>query len=262
MATLASESKTRSETLPVARDRGFLWLASLCAAIGIVGFMPTYWLQVPAGTFTGSPLLHLHALLFTGWLVLLVSQAVQVSRGRMTHHRAWGLFGISLASMMLVVGVMTAVVLMEARLARGEGDAARAFLILPLSSIGVFFAFVVAAIGNIPRPEWHKRFIIVATVSALQAAIARFFFLYANGMQPGLNPGSLPVRPVSGPLMGHLLLDLVLVVGMAIDRRRRGKVHPAWLWGLAVLVLVQLARAPISATAAWQSFADWLTRFT
>lgn len=260
MATLASEAVSKPRA--VTRDRSFLWLAILSLLIAVVGFTPTYWAQLPAGTTNASPLIHLHALAFTAWPLLLVSQALRIERGKLRNHRFWGIAGISLATIMLIVGIATAVVAMQARLANGEGDAARAFLIVPITGVGVFYLYFMAAAFNFTRPEWHKRFVIVATSSVLQAAVARFVFFAKHGIGPGVRPSSFPVVPVTAPLVGSLLLDLMVVFGMVIDWRRDGRPHPAWLWGLAGLLVVQGARAPLSSTSAWLSFADWLTRFT
>jgi uncharacterized membrane protein YozB (DUF420 family) len=255
MAPTPARREARRSTL-------YVWASAIGLLIAVGGFLPSYWMQLPAGTLNGTPLMHLHAALFTAWPLLLLSQASLIARGGLRHHRAWGLAGISLASMMLVVGVITGVVGMTDRLAAGYGDPARQFLIVPFTAISVFFAFFVAAIANINRPEWHKRFIVIATSSVLVAPMARFFFLYNNGMGPGLRPGALPPAPVTVSLMPIAVLDLLLVVAMAFDWRREGRLHPAWLWGLGILVPIQLLRAPIAQTQAWLQFADWLAHFT
>ena len=242
-------------------SRFYVWISLLFLFIAVGGFVPTYWAQLPAGTLNGTPLMHVHAVLFTAWPLLLVSQAVLIARGGLRHHRVWGLAGISLASMMLIVGLMTAVVALQDRLAAGDGDPARSFLIVPFTAIGLFFAFFAAAVANVSRPEWHKRFIVIATTSVLTAAMARFFFFAANGMAAGLRPGALPPAPVSRTLGPMALLDLIIVGAMIWDKRRNGKVHPAWNWGLAILIPIQLLRAPVSQTQAWLAFADWMTRF-
>jgi len=243
------------------RSGFYIWTSVLFLLIAVGGFVPTYWAQLPAGTFDGMPLIHLHALLFTAWPLLLLSQAVLIARGGLRHHRMWGLAGISLASLMLVVGLMTAVVALQDRLAAGYGDPARSFLIVPFAAIGMFFVFFAAAVANINRPEWHKRLIVIATTSVLGAAMARFFILAANGMAAGSRPGALPPLPVSRTLGPAALLDLIIVGAMIWDKRRNGKVHPAWIWGLAILVPVQLLRDPVSHTQAWLAFADSMTRF-
>ncbi len=250
-----------ARSIAARRDRTFLWLSVLSLLIATLGFFPTYWAQIPSGTTNARPLIHLHALVFTAWPVLLVVQTILIERGRIRNHRAWGIAGVSLATTMLLVGLTTAVTVMESRLANGEGDAARAFLIVPFTGVSVFYLFVMAATLNNTRPGWHKRFIIVATSSVLQAAMARFFFFARHGMAPGMRPTSFPSIPVSAPLAGSLLLDLMVLCGMIVDWRQDGRPHPAWLWGLGGLLTVQLLRGPISATPGWLSFADWLTRF-
>lgn len=259
MATLA-QPLAPARRRWVARTRFYFWLSLACLAVGVVGFAPTYWLQVPAGTFTGTPLIHLHAAVFTAWLLLLVGQNWRIAQGRLEHHKAWGLVGISLATAMLVIGWMTAIVGLQERLAAGYGDKARAFLIVPLFSVTVFFAFVIAAMANIRRPEWHKRFIFVGTAIALMAAVARFFLLYFKGFGPGIRPASFPPNPVNASIPALFVVCLIVVAGMIHDWRTRGRPHPAWVIGLSVLVVGGLLRGPVSATPAWLAFADWTTR--
>ena len=259
MATLAQPvSPPRART--TGRTRFYFWLSLVCLAIGVGGFTPTYWLQMPAGTFVGTPLNHIHAVVFTGWLLLLVGQNWRIAQGRLDHHRAWGLVGISLATMMLAVGYLTGIAGLSDRLAAGYGDDARAFLIVPFYSVTMFFAFVVAAMANIRRPEWHKRFIFVATSVVLMAAVARLILLARKGYVPGLRPSNFPPAPINQSLPSLFIVCLLIVAGMIYDGRSRGRVHPAWTIGLAVLVVGGLLRAPISATPAWQAFADWTTR--
>jgi hypothetical protein len=246
------------------RDRArtfYVWLALACFIAAFGGFAPTYWLQLPAGTFVGKPLVHLHAALFSGWTLLLLSQTMLAARGRLSHHRAWGMAGISLATAMLLVGLAVAIGSMTHGVAAGYGDRSRAFLILPVTSILVFAGFFAAAIANINRPEWHKRFMFVATASLLEAAIARIFFILATGGGPGMRPGLGPPPPVAIGLGGGLAGDLVIVAGMAFDWRTRGRPHPAWLIGLVVAVTMQVLRGPISTTVPWLAIARGLEVF-
>jgi len=237
----------------------YVWMAGICALIAFGGFAETYWLQLIPGTFTGSPLLHLHGALFSAWTLLFLSQTWLASQGRLDHHRAWGLVGISLATAMVFVGSATAITNMVGRLAR-DGDAARGFLIVPLSALGVFAIFFAAAVADINRSEWHKRFMLVATASLLQAAVARFFFIAATGGGPGARPGLAHPPPMMTTVMGGLLVDLLVVAGAVYDWRTRGRPHPAYLIGLAVLLASQFMRLPISTSPTWYAIADSLGR--
>ena len=98
---------------------------------------------------------------------------------------------------MLFTGFAVAIQGLQVRLDAGYGDPARAFVIVPISTVTMFAAFVTAAIVNLKRPEWHKRLMLVATVSLLQAAVARFFFLATTGGGPGYHKSvRTPLYPV------------------------------------------------------------------
>src|SRR5262245_4650550 len=103
-----------------------VWVAGVCSLVAFVGFAPTYWMQLAPGTFVGSPLLHLHALLFSAWTLYFLAQTTVAARGQVGRHRAWGLLGVSLATAMVFVGVAAANDALSRRLAAGLGDAARA----------------------------------------------------------------------------------------------------------------------------------------
>jgi len=211
----------------------YVWMAGICAFIAFGGFAETYWLQLLAGTFVPSgPLLHLHAGLFSAWTILLLSQTWLAAHDRLDNHRAWGLVGISLATALIFVGVATAIHSMMTRTG-ADGEAARRFLIVPITAIGGFAILFAAAVANIGRPDWHKRFMLIATFSLLQAAVARVFFLLSTGGGPGARPGLGPAAPVATSLAGSGV----------------------------VMVALQLIRVPLSDTPQWLAFAGSLGSF-
>jgi uncharacterized membrane protein YozB (DUF420 family) len=242
-----------------ARSRFFLWLATACAAIAILGFMPTYWLQVPAGTFVGTPLLHIHGVLNTVWVLFLMSQAWLISQGKIRNHRDWGLAGVALATAVVIVGYATAIVSLQERLAHGEGNAARSFLSTAFFAMTLFAIFTAAAIACTRQPDWHKRLMIAGTISLIDAAAGRVGFFFVVGHGPGIRPGLMPLPPEAMPTIVGLLLQLIVVAGMIHDRRTRGSIHPAWILALAVAVPTLLLKIPLSHSAGWLAFADWTT---
>jgi uncharacterized membrane protein YozB (DUF420 family) len=247
---------------PVRTSTGyfFVWMAAACAAVAFGGFAETYWLQLAAGTFVGGPLLHLHGALFSAWTLLLLSQTWLAAQGRLDHHRAWGLAGISLATGLLFVGMATAIAGMVSRIPV-DGDVARRFLVVPVTSLGGFAVLFVAAIANINRSDWHKRFMLVATIALLNAAVARVFFVMATGGGPGARPGLTGSPPIPVTVGAGLIADLLIVAGAVYDWRTRGRVHPAYLVGAAVVVGLQLVRIPLAQTPIWLAFADSMAKF-
>lgn len=243
--------------------RGFyVWMAAACVLVALVGFAPTYWLQLAPGTFVGSPLLHLHGLLFSAWPLYLLLQTALVARGRVGRHRVWGLLGVSLATAMVLVGFAVANDVLAARLAAGYGDAARAFHIASTSMITLFGAFVCAAILCVSRPEVHKRLMLLATASMIPPAIARLFFAANAGITPGLRPGLGPPRTIESVLAPTLIADVLILAGVVHDMRTRGRPHPAYLIGGAFLLTVQILRGPVSTTQWWYAVTDFLARFS
>jgi hypothetical protein len=72
-------------------------MAIVAALTVFVGFAPTYFLKALFGAPSLSPLLHVHGLLFTSWIVLLAAQTALVAGRRTDVHRRLGLAGGVLA---------------------------------------------------------------------------------------------------------------------------------------------------------------------
>jgi hypothetical protein len=255
MATIATPVRH------VSANRFYVTMALIFVAIAFGGFFATYWLQVARGSFTGSPMLHLHGLLFSLWPLFFLSQATLVANRKVRVHRAWGLFGISLATAMLFTGLAVAIEGMRNRIDAGFGEVGRSFAIVPISGITLFAVLVGAAIANTRRPEWHKRFMLVATAGILQAALARFFFLAATGGGPGMRPGLGPPQSIERTMMPAAIVALLVIAAMIHDRRSRGRVHPAYWWGFGALLAVFAARPVIGYSNAWLRFTDVLLAF-
>jgi hypothetical protein len=200
--------------------------------------------------------------LFSAWTLLFLLQTTLAALGRVDRHRAWGLLGISLATAMVFVGFAAANEVLAKRLAAGFGDRARAFHIVSTSMITLFGVFVFAAIAYVARPQIHKRLMLLATISVIPPAIARLFFAVNVGIGPGLRPGLGPPRTVESVLTSGLIADALILAGLIYDMRTRGRPHPAYLIGGAIIVAVQVLRVPMSTTEWWHAIADLLARFS
>jgi hypothetical protein len=215
-----------------------------------------------AGTFVGgNVLLHVHAALFSAWCVLFVTQSWLVARGHVADHRAWGLVGVSLASVMVVIGFWVAVHAENVMLAKGYGDQARAFFYLPLTGILEFAAFFAAAVALRRKTEWHKRFMLAGTAGLLEAGAARIGFLMATGGGPGARPGLSPPPPVASGIAGSLIVSAFLLAALVYDWRSRGRPHPATLIGLVAILGFGFLGPAIAATPAWMRMVDALAAF-
>lgn len=247
MATIAATTYSRT-TAPGAYDRLFYSGMALTMALTVViGFARTYYLRSyfgPSTSVTGgtalSPLVHIHGALFTAWIALFIVQTALVAARRIAIHRALGLAGVALAAAMVVVGTQTAI----AAAARGSappGLEPVVFLVVPLFDLILFSGFVATAVYRRRDKEAHKRLMLLAYMSIIVAGVARI-------------PGMITL----GPLGFFAVSFLFAVVGMIYDRWSRGRIHPVYKWGFAMLVLSVPVRLGLSSTAVWRSFAESL----
>lgn len=224
-------------------------MALACAAVAFLGFAPTFFLPLATGKFSAPPSVHVHGIVFFAWSLYFVYQAWLPVSDQTGRHRSVGLIGVSLATAMTIFGFLAGVTSMQRSAAVGQTDAGIAFAIVPWSGI-LFFAVVFATgIAMVRRPEVHKRLMLLAGISILDAAVARWFLTF---LAPPGPPGPPPVAVTIPPAFVAYLL---LVVAMVHDWRTRGRPHAVYVIGGIVLVAVKLLNLPVSATHAWHAFA-------
>jgi len=227
------------------RERLFyVGISAMIAITVFAGFAPSYFLKSYFGSPPLIPLLHLHGLVFSSWIVLLLTQTTLVAANRTDIHRRLGIAGGVLAGLMVVIGTMTAIVRASQGAAAG-GTPPLVFLAIPLFDMLVFASLVSAGFYFRRRTDVHKRLMLLATISILAAAIARLPF------------GILK----AGPPAFFGLTDLFIVVCIGYDLITQRRLHRATVWGGLLIVLSQPLRLMISGTSAWMAFATWLTHW-
>jgi hypothetical protein len=100
--------------------------------------------------------------------------------------------------------------------------------------------------------EIHKRLMLLAGISILDAAVARWFIFFLA--PPG--PAGPPPVPVTIP--PAFVAYLLLVVAIVYDWRTRGRPHPVYIYGGLALVALKLLNLPISISGSWHAFAGGL----
>ena len=227
----------------------YFYMALSCMAVAFLGFAPTYWMPLASGSFPSMPVIHFHGLLFFVWSLYFVFQSWLAASGQIARHRTIGMIGVSLATAMTIFGFLAGVNAMKRSAALGLTNEGIAFAIVPFSGILFFAVVVTLAIANVRRPEIHKRLMLLAGISVLDAAVARWFLTF---LAPPGPPGPPPV-PVTIP--PAFVAYLLLVAAIVYDWRTRGRPHPVYVYGGIALVAVKLLNWPISTTAAWHSLA-------
>ena len=247
MSIYATVPQSVSKGLPGRKyDRQFFFaMTVLLTTVVAIGFAPTYYL---AGGFQAplpSRIVHIHAAVFSAWMILLMVQTGLISAKRVGWHRKLGMAGFVLAIAMVVLVVLTA-----ASLAARVKGAPAMELVLGLLSVTFTDAFdfaVLAGFAYALRRDAaaHKRLIIIATVCLTRAAFFRWH---------------VPIlfRQVY-PAYAATYVLLLLLAGYDLWSTRR--IHRATMWGsLFLIVMGQLTRL-IGPSAPWHAFAHWVQRW-
>jgi hypothetical protein len=218
------------------RTRFYVGLALLIAVITLAGFAPSLYGSVIEGV--ARPwFIHLHAVVYVGWIALLIAQSVLASNGNIDLHRRVGSFGIAYGCVVLILGVVVTFAAAVVHLKAGEWPMQRAanFLALALGDMVLFGGFFGAAVWYRHRPEIHKRLMLLASVALMFAGAGRLWFLG---------------EPTNIPALLAVWYTPVLI-GMAYDLATRRRVHPVYIVG-AVIMGAWLVRLPFGASAMWQ----------
>lgn len=163
---------------PAARARR-RWIypavATFITAMVLWGFSATYFSPLVAGGLDRPWIVHVHAVVFTGWLALFLAQTALAASGRVRWHRRLGVLGVVHGVLVFVTGI--AVTIGTASIYVGAGvwefEPTAAFLLLPLGDMALFAGFFGAGIAARRRPDVHRRLMLAATVAAAYPGFAR-----------------------------------------------------------------------------------------
>ncbi len=219
----------------------YIWLSGVMALMAIVGFWPTYYGPLTRRTLVQSPLIHLHAVVFTGWLAVFAAQAVFAATGRLRWHVRFGRIGIAYGVGLIVLGLTTGV-LRAAALPRG-GHAEGLLYVISVDML-IFASFFGAAVWFRRRPDIHKKLMTVAATALLVAASARMWFMPA---------------PPLGLICMFLLWSSPMLVAVGFDWRHTRRIHPVYLLGLAAFAF-RVWSEPLALTSQWAAFTNVVLR--
>jgi FtsH-binding integral membrane protein len=220
---------------PPTRKNASKWLYPALAlammATVVWGFWRSYYGPLIHGDMHRPWIIHLHAVVFTAWMLLFLLQASLPSLGRPNLHRRIGRVAMAYGMVVALVGIAASILVPASRVAAGQMPLERASLVVlyNLTDIVTFGGFIAAAMYQRRRPESHRRLIICAVVALTGAAVGR-------------------VLP-SGSLLYLLVWLLPLLVLIAIDLLQRRRPHPVSLTGIAVFAAVASKVAILSTSS-------------
>ena len=226
-------------------SRFFFAYATLLLVIVFVGFSPSLFLRV---AFENPPIplyLHVHGAILTGWFVGLVAQAWLVHSGNVSLHRRLGYFAAAYGLVVVAGGLLATFNTVSRNLGPGvtfntdmaEIDPALGSGITYLSFVSAvvwlnfvavlaFATLIGAAVIFRSRPDFHKRLILVGTVSILGPALARISRYEILGGE-------------QGPFVPLALLSLLAAI-LIYDWAMLKKIHRASLVAIGFAIALNI----------------------
>ena len=180
MATSPAPNPALSARL---RDRRFYFFVTiLTAAIVFAGFARTFFLNGWFAKLHLSPLFILHGVIFSSWLVVLVTQSMLVSAKKIHIHKKLGYASIAIVTAMFAFGWMMSVRAAQRGFTPPGGPPPTTFFAFQLLGLFAFVAFIGSGYLLRNRPETHKRLMVSGTVLILTPAVARIFLLFTSNL--------------------------------------------------------------------------------
>lgn len=221
-------------------DRFFVWAAWLIALVIVSGF--SVHLAMGRSSFAAPLVVHAHAVVFMGWVAIYVTQATLASNGALGLHRRLGWIGAAWVPAMVVLGCAVTVHAVQYLRTPFFFQPAH-FLVGNPATLFAFAGLTAAAVAMRRRTDWHRRLHLCGTAMILGPGFGRLLPM------PLMQPWGFEAAVLAGLLFP--------AAGMVADARRRGRVHPAYRWGMGVaaltLAVIELVgRGPIGlAIHAW-----------
>jgi hypothetical protein len=213
-------------------------MSLLLAAVVVLGFSRT----VNDSLFHATPprpfLLWIHGTVFAGWVVFFIAQSALVRIHRVSWHRFLGWFGVGLATVMVPLGIAIAIIMARFDAVRLHMTDTNAFLAIPFYGMLAFSVIIGLAIYWRKRPEFHRRLMFVATCGLMDAAFARFDFVFDHHFF-------------------FLCVDLLIVLGVVRDFVVDRRVHKVYLYALPAVIIGQNL-----ALYMWRMNPHWWHRMT
>lgn len=196
--------------------------------------------QIDRGIFV---LVAVHALAITAWFVLFLAQSLLITvRNRKLHMKlGWSAIAIGVT----IAGTGTLVAIRSVQLTPKFvffGMEYPRFLLVMLTEMAMFTAFLTAGILTRKKPKIHRAMMLLTSLAILPGATARFPALYSVFGQSGW-------IGLFGPVF--CLGAILLLVRAAMTR----KFDPWFAGGYAVWVIAYIASTNLSLTDAWSRMA-------
>lgn len=166
------------------RKASAVWLGVLWVGM-VAGFSVDFPLYLHANP-APPKVVHIHAVIFSTWMLILTAQVLLVLGDRVSLHRKLGWFAAGWACLMAIFGPLAAFAWHAVNLGLPSGDPP--FLSVQLLNMLGFLALLIWGITQRRNPATHRRMMILSTVALADPGFSRF-----SGWVWPNTPQTLPV---------------------------------------------------------------------
>lgn len=218
---------------PVTDDRRFMRnMISVMAILLVAGFVAQ--LALGRSSFAAPAVVHAHAIVFMGWVGITLAQTWLVSAGNLATHRKLGQLAVVWSIGLLILGPLVTLATVQTARTPFFFQPQHFLIANPMTLIG-FAGLFGAAILLRRRTDWHARLHVGAFVMLMGPGFGRLL--------------PMPFLPPYAFEIASLAALAFPLIGILRDWRVYGRPHPAWFWGIGVLVGVTLLARVIGFSA-------------
>jgi hypothetical protein len=214
------------------RPSFFLAAHVVLLVVVLLGLSPSFFLRSAFHHVTPlSALLYAHGAVLTVWFLITVVQGWLIRAQELRLHRRLGYVAAGYAVIVIVFGTLANLRLISEIDSPDDGE--NIVVWGNFFTLVMFAAFVSLAIVFRKKPEVHKRLILLASMSIVGPALARFprWPIFAGGLEAGRTYA----------IAGLLIMFALLLMYDVVTRK---KPHPA-SWVGMVLILASLGGAVV-----------------
>lgn len=234
-------------TIPFSADtdrgeaRFFFTMACVMSAVIIAGF--SFNVATGRSSFGAPWLVHFHAWVMLSWIGLYLAQNALIFADNVALHRRLG---------WLSVALIPAIVVMAGLITRYSLQTAggppffdqNEFLFSNSLQLLAFAGLASWAIVIRKNTGWHRRLMFCAFTILTGPGLGRLL------PSPFFIPYAWWIVSIAVPLLFPL-------TGVLADKRRYGAVHPAWLWGVGLILATQAVADLIAYSPFGIQFTEW-----
>ena len=225
--------------------RFFTIMACIMSLVIVAGF--SIQLAMGRSSFNVPWPYHVHGVIFMSWLGLYLAQHLSMASGNKALHVRLGKLSYIMIPAMVAAGTLIMITVAQ----RTGGPFffhVSEFLWSNLALVWLFGGLAFWSLKSRRYTGWHRRLMLCAMAILTGPGLGRLLPL------PLMIPHAWTITTVSTMIFP--------VIGIIVDWRKNGRVHPAYFWGLGLYVVVFLATVAISHTGPGMAVTEWLIEGT